>query len=178
MSRKHPPAEAIGAWEVTTRSPEETQALGRRLGEALAPGMVVALIGELGSGKTTLIQGIAAGLGVDPSTVKSPTFVLLREYKGRVPVVHIDGYRLEGDAAMLWLDLDWVFSREKVTLIEWADRCAGCLPADHVEIRLAHKTATQRLLSFRPHGPASTAGLAGVRAVELPAAGQAGEASS
>ncbi len=96
--------------EVLSGSLEETQALGERLGRLLQPGDVVALHGELGSGKTTIIQGIARGLGCESDRVKSPTFVLMREYPGRTPLAHLDGYRLEGAPAAAWLDLDLIYS--------------------------------------------------------------------
>lgn len=182
-SSNRPPLVARGAgFELTTKSVEETQQVGERLGALLQAGDVVALIGDLGSGKTTGIQGIAKGLGIDPSSVKSPTFVLLRDYprprvgmvpppaasaeSGSAPVgaspsgprqvcgmVHVDGYRLEGEPQAIWLDLEWVFSPKKVTVIEWADRFAGCLPEAHLELRLAHKTTNQRVITVIPHGP-------------------------
>ena len=95
---QNPKSEA--ALEFTSGSVEETQAFGERLGRVLQPGDVVALYGELGSGKTTLIQGMARGLGRDPDSIKSPTFVLMREYPGEIPLVHVDGYRLEGPPAV------------------------------------------------------------------------------
>ena len=148
--------------EVTTGSVEETQALGEQLGRALRPGDVVALHGELGSGKTTLIQGIARGLGRDPETIKSPTFVLMREYPGEVPVIHIDGYRLEGPPAVSWLDVDLIFSPHKITLIEWAERFAGLLPDDALTVRLAHVSTNRRRLTLQSTGPRSQALLAGL----------------
>lgn len=143
------------AVEVISSSVEETQAFGEQLGRVLRAGDVVALQGELGTGKTMLIQGIARGLGRDPNTIKSPTFVLMREYPGEVPLVHIDGYRLEGAPAVAWLDMELIFSPEKITLIEWAERFEGCLPADRIELRLAHKTTNQRRITLVEHGPRS-----------------------
>ncbi|MBI4598125.1 MAG: tRNA (adenosine(37)-N6)-threonylcarbamoyltransferase complex ATPase subunit type 1 TsaE [Candidatus Omnitrophica bacterium] len=139
-------------FEAVTASVEETHALGEQLGRLLQPGDVVALRGELGSGKTTLIQGIAKGLGCDPHRVKSPTFVLMREYSGPAPVVHIDGYRLSGAPAAAWLDVDLMFSPSKITLIEWAERFEGVLPSDHVEISLAHVSTNRRRITFRGTG--------------------------
>lgn len=142
-------------FEFASRSVDETQQFGERLGALLRPGDVVALIGELGSGKTTLIQGLARGLGIDPAKVKSPTFILLREYTGRVGLIHIDGYRVKDASSVVWLDLEWVFSPSKVTVIEWADRVAGCLPEEYVELRLAHKTTNQRAIGVVTHGARS-----------------------
>lgn len=133
-------------WECVSASVEETQAFGERLGRALCPGDVVALHGTLGSGKTTLVQGIARGLGRDPQTIKSPTFVLMREYPGAVPLIHVDGYRLEGPSAVTWLDVELLFSPQKITVIEWAERFAGLLPEGCLEVHLQHVSANRRRL--------------------------------
>ena len=143
-------------FEVVSRSVEDTQRLGEQLGARLAAGDVVGLIGELGSGKTTFIQGLANGLGIDPGLVRSPTFILMREYSGRVPLIHVDGYRLDDATSVSWLDVDWVFSPKKVTVIEWADRCKDGLPEDHLELRFEHRTTNQRRISALGHGPRSS----------------------
>jgi len=142
---------------MVTSSAEETQALGERLGRALRAGDVVALQGELGSGKTTLIQGLARGLGRGPDTVKSPTFVLMREYPGEIPLIHIDGYRLSGAPQVSWLDTDLMFSPHKITVIEWAERFEGLLPEQHVAIHLAHVSANRRRLRVTATGTRATA---------------------
>ena len=139
-------------FKFVSRSVEEPEQLGERLGRLMSGGDVVALIGELGSGKTTLIRGLAKGLGIEPDRVKSPTFVLLREYPAAVPLVHIDGYRLQGEASLVWEDLAWVFAPTKVTVIEWADRFARCLPEDHLELQFAHRSTNQRALTLIAHG--------------------------
>jgi len=156
MAKSPPLSQKVSStFKVVSKSVEETQRLGERLGGILSAGDVVGLIGELGSGKTTFIQGVAKGLGIDPGLVRSPTFILLREYPGRVPLVHIDGYRLESSASVVWLDLDWMFSPQKITVIEWVDRFAGCLPDDYLKIHLAHRTTNQRTISASGHGPRS-----------------------
>ncbi len=146
---------ASSTFELVSKSVEDTQRLGEQLGSCLAAGDVVGLIGELGSGKTTFIQGLAKGLGIDPGLVRSPTFILMREYPGRVPLIHMDGYRLDDATSVSWLDVDWVFSPKKVTVIEWADRCAGALPEDHLELHFRYRTTNQRLMSAAGHGPRS-----------------------
>jgi len=159
--------------EFVSGSVEETQALGEQLGRTLQPGDVIALQGELGSGKTTLIQGIARGLGRDPETIKSPTFVLMREYPpgppsaiagagGDVPLIHIDGYRLEGPPAVSWLDVDLIFSPHKITLIEWAERFSGLLPDDVLTVQLTHVSTNRRRLALQSTGPRSQAILTGL----------------
>ena len=141
-----------GEVEFLSKSAEETQQLGQQLGTCLSGGGVIGLVGELGSGKTTFIQGLAEGLGIAPDLVRSPTFVLLREYPGRIPLVHLDGYRLEGAGAVMWLDLDWLFSPKKVTVIEWAERFEGLLPDRHLAVQLSHVSANRRRLFFIAHG--------------------------
>ena len=115
--------------------PEETRAIGRRIGTAATPGTVLALTGELGAGKTQLAKGVAEGLGVT-SVVNSPTFVLMNEHAGRLRLYHIDAYRLgdpEEAAAAGLLDEDHA---DGVTVVEWADRLDGWLPAERLEIHL------------------------------------------
>jgi len=143
-------------FEIVSRSVEETQQLGEALGRLLAPGDVLGLCGELGSGKTTFIQGLAKGLGINQDLVRSPTFILLRDYPGRLPLIHVDGYRLDGAPAAVWLDVEWLFDPKKVTVIEWADRITDCLPEDYLEMRFAHKTTNQRAIAAVPHGSRAT----------------------
>jgi tRNA threonylcarbamoyladenosine biosynthesis protein TsaE len=132
-------------FEQLLANPDETAALGRRLGKLLSPGMVIALTGPLGAGKTTLTQAIAQGLGVDPHMVGSPTFALVHEYPGRVPVYHFDAYRLPSLQAFMDLGSDEYFQGTGVCLIEWADRVAAALPADHLCIKLAHESDGRRI---------------------------------
>ncbi|MCA1570440.1 MAG: tRNA (adenosine(37)-N6)-threonylcarbamoyltransferase complex ATPase subunit type 1 TsaE [Chloroflexi bacterium] len=118
-----------------SRDTDETRELGRRIGEAAVPGTVLALIGELGAGKTLLTKGVAAGLGVG-GVVNSPTFILMNEHAGRLPLYHIDAYRLDEaeDASAAGL-LD-ERQADGVTVVEWADRLRGVLPSERLEIRL------------------------------------------
>jgi tRNA threonylcarbamoyladenosine biosynthesis protein TsaE len=112
-----------------------TQELGRRLGALLFPGAVIALIGPLGAGKTFFVRAVAEGLGVpDSRGVTSPTFVLIQEYHGRLPIFHFDAYRLHDDAEFAELGAEEYFAGQGVCLIEWADRVARMLPAEHVQI--------------------------------------------
>jgi tRNA threonylcarbamoyladenosine biosynthesis protein TsaE len=156
-----------GAVELLTGSVEETQRWGEALGGLLAAGDVLALHGELGSGKTTLIQGIARGLGLHADAVKSPTFVIEREYSGTIPLIHIDGYRLSGPAAAAWLDEDLLFSPRKVTVIEWADRFDGLLPDDHLELQLEHVSTHRRRIVLSATGVASARALAAFSTTRL-----------
>ncbi len=105
----------------TTHSEHETFALGEQLAATLQRGAFVLLHGDLGAGKTAFVRGMAAGLGADPDDVSSPTFVLIQHYKGRVPLVHVDLYRLERGAAVDDLGLEDL-AAEAVVAIEWAER--------------------------------------------------------
>jgi len=128
-SRKKPG----GAEAVTTTSADETMALGRQLANSLAPGDVVALFGELGSGKTTFARGVCSGLGVTDD-VTSPTFTLINEYGGgRLPVYHFDFYRI--DAAGAWeLGCEEYFSANGVCLLEWPERVLDLLPRARLDV--------------------------------------------
>jgi tRNA threonylcarbamoyladenosine biosynthesis protein TsaE len=113
---------------IVSRSPEETQALGERLGARLGPGDVVACIGELGAGKTCFLQGLARGLGVT-SAVTSPTFVLVNQYRGRVPVYHVDAYRTGSLTELVDIGIEEMLHGDGVTVVEWADKLRPLLPA-------------------------------------------------
>src|SRR3954462_12116433 len=107
--------------------PEATTQLGRQLGQALFPGALIALVGQLGAGKTHLVRAVAEGLGVpDGRAVTSPTFVLIQEYEGRLPVYHFDVYRLSGAAPFGDLGAHEYLEGDGVCLIEWADRVEAC----------------------------------------------------
>jgi tRNA threonylcarbamoyladenosine biosynthesis protein TsaE len=121
----------------TTRSELETVAFGERLGRTLHPGSTLLLIGDLGAGKTALVRGIAAGLGLDPAEVSSPTFVLINEYRGRVTLHHVDLYRVEG-AAVDDLGLEEIPAGGGVLVIEWADRLPRPI-ADAARITITDK---------------------------------------
>jgi tRNA threonylcarbamoyladenosine biosynthesis protein TsaE len=131
---------------VDTASPQETRALGARLGLALEPGDVIALEGDLGSGKTELVKGIAEGLGVT-STVHSPTFVLRHRYAGRIPLEHYDLYRLDGGS---WIDtgLDEP-GEDAVAVIEWPARASALEGWATVQIDLATLDETTRRFTLR-----------------------------
>lgn len=113
--------------ELTSQSPEQTQKLGRRLGELALPGDVFLLTGKLGTGKTCLTQGIAWGLGIKEYAL-SPSFVIMRELYGRLPLYHIDLYRLDNIDESLDLGLDDYLYGKGVCVVEWADRALSILP--------------------------------------------------
>ena len=125
-----------------------TRALGERLGAAAAAGDVIALIGPLGAGKTELARGIARGLDV-VGPVSSPTFVLVAEHEGRLPLFHVDGYRLAGPEDALAAGLLDERGAEGVTVVEWAERLEVALPVGRLEIRIDGSGDDPRTLSLR-----------------------------
>jgi tRNA threonylcarbamoyladenosine biosynthesis protein TsaE len=132
---------------------EATSAFGRRLGALLFPGAVIALVGELGAGKTHLTRAIAEGLGVrDGRIVTSPTFVLLQEYQGRVPIWHFDAYRLQGESEFIELGAQELFDTGGVSIIEWADRVSSYLPQEHLRITLTICSETAREAALEAQG--------------------------
>jgi tRNA threonylcarbamoyladenosine biosynthesis protein TsaE len=137
-----------------SRSPEETLLLGRRLGELLEAGHVVGLSGELGAGKTCFASGAASGLGVPEGIyVSSPTFTLVNEYPGRVPVAHVDLYRLATSDDLLEIGYDEYCRGGFVCLVEWFDRFPDEAPPGHLEIRFLVTSASERRLEARAVGP-------------------------
>lgn len=119
-----------------SRSPEETQRIGERLGKQLKVGDVVATIGDLGTGKTCFLQGLVRGLGVAENAT-SPTFVLINQYRGRLPVYHVDAYRTESLTELLDLGLEEFFYGDGVTVVEWADKLLPLLPAHTIMVRIS-----------------------------------------
>jgi tRNA threonylcarbamoyladenosine biosynthesis protein TsaE len=132
-------------------SPEQTQQLGIRLGQMSQAGDVFLLTGNLGSGKTCLTQGIAWGLGVKEYAL-SPSFVLIREYAGRLPLYHIDFYRLDSIEEIADLGLDEYLYGRGVCVVEWADKGMVLMPKEHLLISLSYLSETERYISFEPKG--------------------------
>jgi tRNA threonylcarbamoyladenosine biosynthesis protein TsaE len=130
-----------------------TEVFGRRLGALLFPGAVVALIGQLGAGKTHLTRAVAEGLGVkNPAVVNSPTFVLIQEYPARLPIYHFDAYRLTGSREFAELGVDEYFRGDGVCLVEWADKVESTLPADHLRIEIEIVDENRRRFQLRAAG--------------------------
>lgn len=124
--------------------------LGRALGLLAAPGDLFALHGPLGAGKTVLVKGIASGLGIDPENVTSPTFTLIHEYRGQLPLFHIDAYRLQGAGDLAALGAEELFFGHGVTVIEWADRVCDLLPAERLDVLLSHVDESTRRVQLQP----------------------------
>lgn len=137
----------------------DTQALGRSLAALLRAGDLVVLVGPLGAGKTALTQGIGAGLGIQDQ-VTSPTFVISRVHRdGRLPLVHVDAYRLSSVADVDDLDLD-VTVEDSVTVVEWGQGLVERLADEHLEVRLDRRDDEVRTAVLVPHGPGWEARLA------------------
>jgi len=138
---------------VVTGSGAETAALGARLGRLLLPGDFVALVGELGAGKTQFAQGVAAGLEVGPDTpVTSPTYTILNIYQGRIPLYHFDLYRLQGPEEIAELGFEEYFSGSGACVVEWAERLAEESPRDLLTVTLEHSGTDCRTLCFAAAG--------------------------
>lgn len=138
--------------EFISRSPEQTRRAGMRLGAMLRPGDTICLVGELGSGKTTLVQGIAIGWG-SLDQVTSPTFVLVNMYRrpDGVHLYHLDAYRLRDAQDAIDLDIDNLLEGGPL-VVEWAERILSALPSDYLNIRLRYIDETQRDLLISAHG--------------------------
>jgi tRNA threonylcarbamoyladenosine biosynthesis protein TsaE len=156
--REQPPraVQSPHVLDVISHSPTQTSRIGQRLGELLRSGDVVLLLGEFGVGKTQLVKGIAQGLG-SSDLVNSPSFVLVNEYQAglqhrSMPIYHVDLYRLEDPREISGIGLEELIGDGGVCLIEWAERAAGWVPSELLELRLGHLSDSKRSLRFEPRG--------------------------
>lgn len=146
------------SWKVSTTSPKMTRRLGHLLGRSAPAGTILALGGELGAGKTTLVQGLARGLGVpDTCYVTSPSFTLINEYPGRRVLYHVDLYRIGDPDEILEIGLEEILEGKGVVAIEWAERLGPWLPESHLWIELKAGSADQREITLRGKGKAAEA---------------------
>jgi tRNA threonylcarbamoyladenosine biosynthesis protein TsaE len=140
-------------WTLVSTSHQHTDRLGQAIGRVLRGGETIALYGPLGAGKTALVRGIAQGLGASPMAVTSPTFVVIHEYdQGRLPLVHVDLYRIRTPCELESTGLIEHFSGRTVTVIEWADKGLAALPQDRIEVTLSHRAARSRTIQLRATG--------------------------
>ncbi len=146
---------ATNEYRFVSNSEAETLSFGQRLARALSPGDVLALQGQLGAGKTRLVQSIAAELGCQKSFVVSPTFTLIHEYDGQLPVYHVDAYRLKDSDEFLDMGGGELINGEGVCLIEWADRIADLMPQDHLRVEIEVTGEQSRVILCRASGPHS-----------------------
>jgi len=140
-------------FSIEVKNLDGTEALGLKLGALLFPGAVVALIGQLGAGKTHFVRAVAEGLGVrNPAAVNSPTFVLIQEYPAHLPIYHFDAYRLKTSREFAELGVEEYFHGDGVCLIEWADLVMEVLPAERLEIRIEVVGETARRFDLTATG--------------------------
>ena len=145
---------AVADIDIVSHGVEQTRRLGEHLSKLLHAGSIILLEGEFGTGKTSFTQGIAKGLGIDSRYVNSPTFTLINEYKGgRLPLYHVDLYRLEGVKDVATLGLDDYLDGRGVTIIEWPQGATPWLPDDRLTVRFAHLSETKRTIRFYSSGP-------------------------
>jgi len=137
--------------EITSHSPQQTQRIGSQLGELAQASDVFLLVGELGVGKTCLAQGIAWGLGINDYAT-SPSFVLIREYQGRLPLYHIDFYRLDSIKEVIELGLEDYLYGNGLCVVEWAEKGLDVLPEEHPLIRIEYLSENERKLYLEPSG--------------------------
>jgi tRNA threonylcarbamoyladenosine biosynthesis protein TsaE len=141
------------AWAVTSRSAEHTRKWGIRLGKLLQGGEIIGLVGELGAGKTCFVRGVTEGVEVSRKTwIRSPTFTLVNEYHGRLPIYHIDLYRIESAGALEELNLREYLYSNGVSLIEWFEYFPADEIDDYLEVRLVYREGSKRELTFIPRG--------------------------
>ena len=141
-----------GVERTLTRSTDETLELAGTVGELLRAGDVVSLVGDLGAGKTVFARGVARALGVTEPVV-SPSFTIVREYDGRMPLVHVDVYRIDTVQELYDLGFEELVRDDAVTLVEWGDMIDGLLPGDRLDVRLAPgDTDDERFVEIEGHG--------------------------
>lgn len=139
-------------FSVITASPEQTWEIGRLLGKLLDAGDTVCLYGDLGAGKTNFAYGIARGLDVQEQYITSPTFTFVNEYQGRVPLYHLDLYRLKGPDELENIGFDECVGSDGVAVIEWAERAGDELPAESLSVYLSAVDEKSREIGFLPEG--------------------------
>ena len=137
--------------DLISHSPEDTRRLGVSIGELALPGDTFLLVGGLGTGKTCLTQGIAWGLDIEEYAL-SPSFIIVRELYGRLPLYHMDLYRLDHPEEVMELGLDEYFYGNGVCVVEWAEKGLSELPSEHLLIQLGCLSDTERSLQFKPSG--------------------------
>ncbi len=146
----------INALLVLSRSPQETRRLGQLLGQLLVAGTTVALAGDLGSGKTVFVQGLAQGLEVPPAYyITSPTYAIIHDYPGRLPLFHVDLYRLTSPEEMEDIGLCELFSERAVVALEWAERLPRRYFHEHLLVVLKILTEDVREITLIPYGQAA-----------------------
>jgi tRNA threonylcarbamoyladenosine biosynthesis protein TsaE len=140
------------SWTYHAADEAGTERLGQALAAALPTRALVTLSGPLGAGKTRLVQAVATALGVDRRDVVSPTFVLVHEYLGPRPIVHLDAYRIRDNDEFLQLGIDEYLAADNLVFIEWAEKVARCLPDERLQITIEAGAGDERRIVLQPHG--------------------------
>ena len=141
---------------IATESEKETRDVGHRIGALATGGLVIALFGDLGAGKTVFVQGLARGLKIPEDTpVTSPTYTLINEYPGAFQFYHVDLYRITDATELEEIGFSDIFSDDGVVAVEWAERCAGELPEDRINIQIEEAGGGSRTLTLRAGGQRS-----------------------
>ena len=135
-----------------SKSPEETIDFGEHLARSFKEGDIVCFFGELGSGKTTFIKGIAKGLKISQTKVNSPTFVFMNAYQGRLPLFHFDLYRLNDIEGISSIGTDEFLYGDGISVVEWADRLGSLMPDEYLRVDLNHKTSDERVIQLSAKG--------------------------
>ena len=139
-------------FSVITSSPEQTWRIGEMLGARLGAGDMICLYGDLGAGKTSFSYGVALGLGVQEQYISSPTFTFVNEYKGRVPLYHIDLYRLKDPEELESIGFEEYIDSDGVTVVEWAERAESDLPTECLSVYLSYVDENSREIGFFAEG--------------------------
>lgn len=140
-------------WVLPLDSPSQTQWLGTVFGQTLSGGEVLALIGDLGVGKTTFVRGLAIGMGISPEVVSSPTYTIIQEYDAHPALIHVDMYRLENPSEIQEIGLSDYIDGNRVVIIEWADRLSPInLPQEHISIHMTYKNYNSRQALLQASG--------------------------
>lgn len=143
----------MASWSVVSKSSRQTMGWGRKLAKLVKGGEIIGLLGELGTGKTCFVRGFAEGLEVGKDAwIRSPTFTLINEYHARLPIYHIDLYRIGERHELEGLDLREYLYSDGVSLIEWFDNLPATEADEYLEIRIAHGGGSKRELTFVGHG--------------------------
>lgn len=167
MNTPSPRVQSPHILDIISHSAAQTIRLGQRLGEHLHAGDVVLLFGEFGAGKTHFTKGIAQGLGSN-DLVNSPSFVLMNEYRAgaaqrRIPIFHIDLYRIDDDAELAGIGLDDALMGDGVCIIEWAERARDWVPTTYLSVHLTHLSDSKRVIRMEPHGKRYEAAIAALK---------------
>ena len=158
-----PLGEAQLSWMRRLSSVRDTENLGHIIGKKLFGGEVIALFGDLGTGKTAFVRGLASSLGIPSDEVTSPTFTLIHEYRGRLPLIHVDLYRIEKIEELHQIGIQEYCNQDTTIVIEWANRMGSQLPQDHLAVHLQHATRNSRKATITATGSQSRRLLAEVR---------------